>query len=329
MAQVPSNLIPVRITQLMTDPAPSTDGLVMYVRDGVTYNVRVADLLQSSIWALKGANADITSMTGLTGGLSSPDFVQFDTAATPVLGVGKLQWDAEYGTLQFGLTGGNVNLQVGQEQVQHVLNKTGSTLSDGKVVIVTGAQGQRTTVAYAQADSDANSATVLGILTEDIANNQQGYCTTEGLVHGVDTSAFAEGDVLYLSGTVPGGLTNVKPQAPTHLVMIGYCVKSHHVDGHIMVKVQNGYELDELHDVKLTSVADKDFLQYDSSVPAWVNTGTPRLRSYTVATLPAAGTLGRIACVTDATAPTYLGTLTGGGAVRVPVFDNGTNWVAI
>lgn len=53
-----------------------------------------------------------------------------------------------------------------------------------------------------------------------------------------------------------------------------------------------------------------------------------RLRPYTVATLPAAGTADRIAVVTDATAPTYLGTLTGGGAVRCPVYDNGTAWVS-
>lgn len=50
--------------------------------------------------------------------------------------------------------------------------------------------------------------------------------------------------------------------------------------------------------------------------------------AYTVATLPAAGTQGRRAWVTDATLPTFLGTLTGGGAVVCPVFDNGTAWVS-
>jgi len=51
-------------------------------------------------------------------------------------------------------------------------------------------------------------------------------------------------------------------------------------------------------------------------------------KAYAVATLPAAGTQGRRAWVTDATAPTFLGALTGGGAVVCPVFDNGTAWVA-
>ena len=56
--------------------------------------------------------------------------------------------------------------------------------------------------------------------------------------------------------------------------------------------------------------------------------GVPALTGYTVATLPAAGTAGRVAYVTDATAPTYLGALVGGGAVVTPVFDNGSAWVS-
>lgn len=48
---------------------------------------------------------------------------------------------------------------------------------------------------------------------------------------------------------------------------------------------------------------------------------------YTVASLPA-GTLGMRAYVTDALSPSFLGTLTGGGTVKVPVMHNGTAWVA-
>jgi hypothetical protein len=59
------------------------------------------------------------------------------------------------------------------------------------------------------------------------------------------------------------------------------------------------------------------------------NTKTVAVGSaFTVSTLPAAGTQGRRAWVTDALTPTFLGTLTGGGAVVCPVFDNGTAWVA-
>ena len=54
---------------------------------------------------------------------------------------------------------------------------------------------------------------------------------------------------------------------------------------------------------------------------------TVRLKNYTVATLPA-GVQGDTAYVTDALSPTYLGVLVGGGAVKCPVFYNGTAWVS-
>jgi hypothetical protein len=56
--------------------------------------------------------------------------------------------------------------------------------------------------------------------------------------------------------------------------------------------------------------------------------GTVHMKEFLIADLPAAGTLGRMAYVTDALTPTYLGTLTAGGAVKCPVFDNGTAWVS-
>jgi hypothetical protein len=55
--------------------------------------------------------------------------------------------------------------------------------------------------------------------------------------------------------------------------------------------------------------------------------GTGTGVAYTVATLPAAGTQGRRAWVTDALAPTFGAAVVGGGAVVIPVFDNGTAWI--
>jgi len=54
---------------------------------------------------------------------------------------------------------------------------------------------------------------------------------------------------------------------------------------------------------------------------------TLRLKAYTVATLPVGAIEGDTAYITDATAPTYLGIAVGGGAVKCPVFFNGTNWI--
>ena len=67
-----------------------------------------------------------------------PDFVQFDTTVAVTEAVAKLQWDDGNGTLQFGLKGGNVNLQVGQELVALCYNDSGTNLVDGQIVYISG-----------------------------------------------------------------------------------------------------------------------------------------------------------------------------------------------
>ena len=129
----------------------------------------------------------------------------------------------------------------------------------------------------AQADNDANSVDTLGLVTEDIAVNQEGFITNSGLVRNIDTTGtlqgetWVDGDVLYLSPTISGSVTKVKPQAPQHTIVMGYVVYAHQNNGKIFVKVDNGYELDELHNVRITtaSLSSGDLLVYSSSV--WIN----------------------------------------------------------
>jgi len=255
----------------------------LYINTSTTpqslYNKQAGAWVQltgSSIYATAGANTNITSLTGITGGISSATYVQLNTAGDGALAPGKLQWDTTWNGPQIGLGGGNVNLQIGQEEVIYVYNQTGSTLTDGQVVYVTGSQGQRLTVGLALANGDATSATILGVVTESIANNSSGFVTVQGMVNGLNTSGFADGAVIYVSPTTPGAWTTTKPQAPQHLVQVGYVVKGGSGGaGSIYVFAQNGYELNELHDVRITSVANNNLLRYDSGVPAWVNIAGP------------------------------------------------------
>ena len=200
--------------------------------------------------------------------------VDFLTAGTTDA-VGRLTWNDTDGTLNLGLKGGNVVLQVGQEEVLRALNTTGVTLTSGQVVYVTGASGQRPTIALAQANAEMTSTKVVGIVTETIANNAQGFVTTSGLVRGFNTSAFAEGAVLWLSASTAGGITSTRPSAPNHGVLVGYCVRSHASDGIIYVMVQNGYELDELHDVLISGLANNNMLRYNASSGVWQNIAGP------------------------------------------------------
>ena len=196
--------------------------------------------------------------------------VDFDTTDTISQAVGRMYYDAGEGTITVGLKGGNVNLQIGQENVALCYNGTGSTIPNGSVVYISSAQGQRPSVVLADADTEATSSKTFGVTTESIANGAEGFVATFGIVNGLDTSGFSAGDSLWLSSTA-GQLTNTKPTSPTHSVFVGYCLHSNSSSGRIFVNVQNGYEINELHDVLITSVADKNILSYDSATSLWKN----------------------------------------------------------
>jgi len=198
---------------------------------------------------------------------------------TPVSDVGQMAWNSTDGTVDLRLMGGNVTLQVGQEQVTRVVNKSGVNFTQAayQVVKILGAQGNRLSVSRAMADSDANSANTLGIVTENIANNAEGYVTSSGLVRDINTTGalqgetWADGDVLYLSPTVMGGITNVKPTAPQHTVIVGFVVNANASVGSIYVKIDNGYELEELHNVRIATATNGQLLRYNSTLSVWEN----------------------------------------------------------
>jgi hypothetical protein len=221
-----------------------------------------------------GAVTEITSISGL-------DKLGFDT--TYVNGVsnpGELAWNEADGTLNLRLGGNNVTLQVGQEFVMKVYNATGSTITNGSVVALSGANGTRPEVILADASTELQSTATVGIATEDIAVAGEGYVTLNGLVRDIDTSNYvgfggivsnySEGAVLWLSETA-GTMTTQRPEAPAHGVMVGVLVRKSATTGSIYVKVANGLELDELHDVNLSTLVDGDVLRYNSATGVWTN----------------------------------------------------------
>ena len=155
--------------------------------------------------------------------------------------------------------------------VREVKNMTGATLTKGTVVYISGANGNKALVSKARANAESTSARTFGLIQSNILNNGVGYCVVIGDISGLDTSAFTEGAQLYLSGTVAGEYTSTKTLAPTHLVYVGKVTRSHPTQGQIEVQIQNGYELDEIHDVAISSVSDKQLLSYDSSTSLWKN----------------------------------------------------------
>lgn len=207
-----------------------------------------------------------------TNHLSNIDYIDFDqTPPTTAGGVGRLKWNDTDGTLDLGLKGGNVTLQIGQEQVVRVKNSTGSTIANGSAVYIDSADGTNFNIVKAIATGDSTSAQTLGIVTEDLSNGGHGFVTTFGLVRDINTSALTEGAVVYLSGTTAGGLTTTKPVAPVHMVSVGHVLRSHATNGVIFVKVQNGYELDELHDVLIDTPAAGELIVRNTANTLWEN----------------------------------------------------------
>jgi len=164
---------------------------------------------------------------------------------------------------------------------QYVNNRTGSTLSKGQVVYINGAQGNRVTVALARADAEMTSSTTFGVVEDDILNNQSGYVITQGSLAGLDTSSFTEGAALWLSPSIAGSYSTTKPTAPNHLVLVGYVERSQSVNGSIFVKIANGYELDELHSVLITSPTEGQVLTYEGASSLWKNKGGAQLAPIT------------------------------------------------
>lgn len=240
--------------------------------------------------------------------ISVPKVIMNST--TEVAGERELVWNDADGTLDLGLKGGNVTLQVGQENVIRVVNKTATNItlqeSAYQAVRVTGAQGNRLKVDLAQATNDLLSAETIGLVTETILNNQEGFITTSGLVRNINTTGslqgetWLDGDILYLSPTVAGRLTKIKPQAPNHLVIIGYVVRAHVTQGQIFVKVDNGYELDELHNVLISGATGGNVLTYNGSTDVWENKTVSQALGYTPLPTQAATTSGTtLTFVTD------------------------------
>ena len=245
-----------------------------------------------------GGSGTVTSV-GLTGGTSgiviggtaSPittsgtytldaplKFTLNSTSPSAVSAAGDIAWNDTEGSIDSMLKGGNVVLSVGQQVYQRVVNADSVELTKGMVVYVFGSSGTRISVKRARADADLTSAAILGVVAESIAVSASGFVMTSGLMKDLSVlkpaDGFDNGEVVYLSPSTLGALTTTKPVAPQHLVTVGYVAKSSAgSSGELLVHPQNGYEIEELHDVLVTNPASGELLIYDNTTgqKVWKN----------------------------------------------------------
>ena len=266
-------------TNPITSSGTFTIGGTLVVANGGTGATNATDARTNLVAAKSGANSDITSMSGITGGISLVDNIDFDTTAVVAGAVGRLVWNDGDGTLDLGLKGGNVTLQIGQEEVQRSFNEAGVPIVEGNVIYVSGAQGNRIAVSIAQANAAATSTGTIGMATEPLAVGAEGFITTQGLVRKLDTildsegNALAEGDLLYLSATVLGGYTKIRPDTPNFHVFVGYVVRVHATVGSIFIRPNVYPSVDEINGIKIVSTASGNTLIYDA-VAGYYKTNT-------------------------------------------------------
>jgi len=187
------------------------------------------------------------------------------------------------GTINIGFAGASTDYVAGdgslvpfptvvtqaQNLVTEVYNETGATLTKGTVVYINGGHGNLPTITKALATGDSTSAQTYGVVRTDITNNNNGYVTVIGNIDNIDTQAYAAGTQLYLSSTTAGAWTSTKQYAPAHLVYVGIVTRSHPTQGVVEIRIQNGFEMDELHNVSAQSPSNNDGIFYNTSTSLW------------------------------------------------------------
>lgn len=165
-------------------------------------------------------------------------------------------------------------------QVKHIV-KAGQALNIGQPVYVSGSTGTNMIVTAASYSAESSSSKTLGLMGQTLALNDSGFVVSEGLLPDLDTSTATAGDPVWLgpNGTLIYGLVN-KPAAPNHLVFIGIVTRVHPQNGEIFVKIQNGFELQELHNVAITAPATGEVLIYNATTGLWTNTDTMASKTY-------------------------------------------------
>lgn len=161
-------------------------------------------------------------------------------------------------------------------RIKHLAkNSTGVMIPKGSVVYISGADGTNMLITLADADTEATSSKTAGIVENDIAIGASGYIVTEGLLSGLNTATATAGQSVWLSSTSGGYVYGNPPAKPAHSVYLGVVTRANANNGEIFVRIQNGFEVEELHDVILTSLAAGDILQRNAGNTAFVNVPAP------------------------------------------------------
>ena len=168
-------------------------------------------------------------------------FLSPQTSVAPNTSEGSIFYDVTNHALNFYTDDPSTSIEVGQQQIFRAVNKTGATIPFGSAVYISGAQGNRPTVNLAIANS-ASFYNIAGFVLNSagIVNNAEGNIITNGLLQGINTSAFTTGAVVYLSATTPGAITTTEPTYPNYNIAVGQALNSTN-NGKVYVNIVPNY----------------------------------------------------------------------------------------
>ena len=329
-SRLPSTMAGKTLTGVTISSGTITGITDLAVADGGTGASTAAGARANLSAAVLGANNDITSMTGVTGGISSPDFIQFDAAATVTDATAKLYYNKEdqFQTLAFQMNGNTVQ-KIGEERYYRV--KLSGNATKGQVMMFTGTIGASggLTAAPATGLTAEQSNYILGIAEESGSTNDWIFVKEFGEVKGINTTGGAEtwtqGDILYYNPAVTGGLTKNKPASPNAIAVMAAVVYAGSSNGILFVRPTFGSVLGGTDgNVQFGSLTDGDVIVYDATDQRWENRAQSTLTAGSVngsATITS-GTISGI------TALSVAGTASSTGEIKLyEDTDNGTNYV--
>lgn len=243
------------------------------VSNGIT-----GSLFGTASWARNALTASYGLNPTISGSINNVDYVDFNTgSAAPTWKSGRIFWDNTDGALSVYNAEADITLQVGQESWVRVYNASGVLITDGTPVRLVGSHGDVPEIQLAQSVQISGSIDrgnqIIGLATHDIEINTIGYVTTDGIVRGLNTNVFSDGDRLFVSSSA-GEITNIPPSAPYEVIPVGVVVKAGPGgSGMIYVSTQQPIDFSDLSSTFVSgSYHSGDLWVYNQPLKRWEHT---------------------------------------------------------
>jgi hypothetical protein len=267
-------------TQVSVSGHTHTSANITDFNSAVSGLIPVKDILSGSGIGVAASSGNYTiSVSGnYVASTGTLDVLGFNTNIEPNLLQGQLGWNNTEGTINIALTN-DTDIHVGEHSFYRVRNETGSPLYKGQAVYASGvhANGIITPSLYT-ADGSIREIRFIGLMLENLNNNNNGYAIQFGHIENIDTrgnvasnisvgdETWADGDILYVHPTVAGKLTKVEPK---HSIAAAIILDAAN-NGRIFVRPTSYGHLDDNHDVAISGATNGQFLQYNSVTNYWV-----------------------------------------------------------